>query len=420
MKMKVALFRIACGIACCAATQLLAAEKPAPEAAPADPLKAPKVSVPDKAQALWQKRLPGYISDLTVARGGDGVLVSTLPNFDRDGGSHKNLFSCFSRTGRMLWSHDLPTPVKAQAFSRDGSEAIAVTHDNEVIAYNRKGKKLWTAEGNCQPMFVSGDRSVLCFHDDDAAPTFAFDIFDAGSGKKTASFPINRDVLALRLSTDQKNIVLGLTGGQVISVGPAFKTLWQATVPGEIVDVDISSGNGGWVAILYRKAKLGAAVFDQHGKKVSDFVVPAGPDEIRFYLKSKSIAFYGNGEKGQVFSWMGEEEGGKYRQLWRRGASYSAHYSPPQVFSYRAGGESRLLAPFEEVSPGSNNTHVLSFDRLGKLALDLPITVAEGAFLYLEDFSPDSGTLAVANDDGTLAVFSITSPPESAGSGDGP
>lgn len=379
--------------------------QPTPAAVPLpDPLHADRPSQPDQAKSLWTKHLDGYISDVNVAKNGSGILISMLPNYDRDGGSHKNQFAYFSRAGRMLWNHEMPTALKAQALADDGGMAVGVTHDNQIVAFDRKGKNLWTQEGNCAPMFLSDGRGVLCFHDDDAAPSLAYEVFDLKTGKKTASFPISHDVLALRLSGDEKNVVVGLTGGEVISIDPDSKARWHANVPGEIVDLDISSGNDGWVAVLYRKKKLAAAIFDPHGKKVSEISLAPGPDQIRFYLRTKSVALYGNSEKGQVYSWT--SDGGK--ELWKKGSSFDAHYSPPQVFSYRTGDESRLLAPYEDVAKGK--TYLLSFDRAGKLALELPIEVAEGAFLYVEDYSPDTGMLAAANDDGTLAVFHVSSP----------
>jgi hypothetical protein len=210
------------------------------------PLAGPSI----QARRLWIRRLTGYISDINISSRGNAVLVGTLPDYDDEDGSRKNLLHYFDGHGRERWSKVLPTAVKSQAISAHASLAVVATHEDEVLAFSESGKKLWSAHATCSPIIINSRKEVICYHDDDAEPEIAFDVFN-WNGKKIRSYPIKNDILTLKVSEDEYSTALALTQGMVQVLGPDYKLKWNARVEGEIVDIDISIGRDPRLAVLY-------------------------------------------------------------------------------------------------------------------------------------------------------------------------
>src|SRR5262249_40300538 len=141
----------------------------------------------------------------------------------------------YSKGGRTSWHRELDAAVKSMAASDDGKLAYVSTYDNKLSAIDARGRTLWSTSGMCKPLPLTQKR-FLCYHDDDAEAGVAFDVY-TDRGRKLLSYPITRDILALKLSADERNTVIALQGGQLILFGPDFHAQWLKRMPGGIADV---------------------------------------------------------------------------------------------------------------------------------------------------------------------------------------
>ena len=284
-------------------------------------------AAPSHFALAWSQRLPGAISSMSVSRAGD-VLAATNPDPDIEGSSSKFWLTRLTPQGKIAWQQLLPAPAKDLDLSADGTLAVVSTHEDELIAYNVKGKSIWNVQGTCRPTILNKSRRVLCYHDEDVDPQIAFEIYD-WAGKKKVSFPIRGDVLSFRLSRDEKGFVMGLTGGRVLYFNTNGKLLWEKRIAGEIVDVAIASQGPVRAAILTQQKieGLGEAVlkglasalvgadataatsaaqakstliqvietFDGQGQRVGQFTPPIPVVQLDLDNKGERVFYYSNG-----------------------------------------------------------------------------------------------------------------------------
>lgn len=370
---------------------------------------------PLSIQKLWSKGLDGYITELNLAKQGNAVLVATLPDYDHEGGSRKNLLRYYDGNGRHRWSEIMPTQVKSQALSQDGSLAVATTHENQVIAYNSKGHKLWTAPGTCMPFIIESRKEILCYHDDDAEPLVAFDIFD-WNGNLKKSYPIKNDILALKVSKDEQHVAIALTKGNVVVLGPDYKMEWSGTLSGEIIDLDVSSGADPRVAVVY-SAGLGKPqkiAFMKRGKVISETSPRQQVTQVALSPDASSVFAYGNEGGGQ---YVGFFEGQPLKEVWQHGVESNAHYTQTLFVSSIKPREKtpavlQAILGVEQVSGNSRQSEVVGLDSTGALMWRLPVSSSlgadEGAFLYAQSWSPSVAKLAIATDDRHFGVFQVS------------
>lgn len=356
------------------------------------------------AQELWRKKLTGYVSDLAVSGNGEAVLVATLPNSDDKNGARRNYLSYFDRRGGRRWVVKMRTGVKSLALSDDGQLAVVTTHDNQIQAYDATGKNLWTIEGSCRPFILSRKRKIACYHDEDAEPRVAFDLYSL-NGLKLASAPAESDIMALGISADGGEIAVGLTRGQLVaySVDP-LRPLWRARVRGEIFEIGISRGGTPRVAVLYARGESRRiAVFSPRGESLGDRGIGFPADQLDFASGSADqILVYGNGRKGQALALLALQ-GRALRREWKVSEPVPAYYTQ-NMYGYGPGG---ALAAFESERGGARVGEIRSYGLDGALRWAVPLPAGESSNLYTESFAPASGVLAVASDDGILGVFQL-------------
>jgi hypothetical protein len=374
-------------------------------------------------QKLWSRALDGYITELSLSQQGNAVLLSTLPDYDHENGAKKNLLRYFDGNGHQKWSAIMPTQVKSQAISRDGSLAIATTHEDQVMAFNSKGEKLWTAHATCMPFVIETRKEILCYHDDDAEPLVAFDVFDWG-GKLKKSFPIKNDILALKVSKDEQTVAIALTQGNVLLLGPDYALKWSAKVAGEIVDLDVSNGADPKVAVLYSTGmgKSQKLTWLKGGKSQADGAPAGQVSQIAMTPDASSVFAYGNGGSGQYISMFQgpTQKSQEMQESWRHGVENNAHYTQtlfvsllPFVSPTQFVPVTQAILGVEQVSAGSRQSEVVGIGSTGVPLWRLPVSISigseEGAFLYAQSWSASTAKLAISTDDRHFGLFQVIS-----------
>jgi outer membrane protein assembly factor BamB len=359
-------------------------------------------SPPGGVRKLWTQQVPGLMTDLSVARDGSAILIATIPNPEGGAGPQETAraLTRFDRKGRKVWRIELKGVLKSMALTDDGDIALVSTYDGELLAIDARGKTIWKAEGMCKP--VPFKKRFLCYHDDDAEPGVAFDVYGA-DGRKLLYYPITRDVLALKVSDDQRNVALALDGGQLVLFGPDFQSLWQRKIEGEILDLAVTDGAQPRIAALYNtspasdRASQAVAVFDKQGKLLGDTVSAVRASQIEAVPGSIGFATYGNGKQGQSVAYY------EITEKWRRSYPRAADYTSSLLTA-----SGLVILGFEETTPSARLSHLIAFDPEGALKWNLPLVTQEGAYLYAQGFAPRTSLLAVGTDDGFLSAFQLS------------
>jgi hypothetical protein len=355
-------------------------------------------------ERLWSRQLEGVITDLSVAADGSALSVATAPDPDA-AGLKKFRLARLDRDGEAAWSRDLESPVRAQTISADGKLVLAATYDGKLTAYGPAGAERWSVEAPCRPLLLEKTSRVVCYHDDDAEPGVAFDVFDL-SGAKLSSLPIDADVLTLKVSSDQARVVVGLAGGRVILAGTDSRVEWNASVPGEIVDVAVTGAGEARVAVLYSPGKVSSeqrlVLLGPDGKKLAEGPAPHHSEAVDF--RGDAVAAYGNGSSGQWLTLLGAS-GKTLSTEWSRGDALIADFSSPLIVS----GETVVIG-FEDVVAGTRHSHVVAFDSRGGMLWNIPLPARDGTYLYGEAFAPHSpggALVAVGTDEGVLSAYRV-------------
>ena len=362
---------------------------------------------PSDLAVLWTKKFPGPITDLNLSKKGNALLVATIPDMDEGTGRYLltklTLSGSNGKTVKTTWSHPLKTQIKSQAISSDGEFVVTMNYISELSGINGKGKTLWTVEASCRPFILNETKKILCQHDDDTKAEAAFDVYD-WEGTLLQSFPVTQDLLTLKVSDDERNIALGLTGGKVVVLNEKFKPVSETTVKGEILDLAISSGDHPKVAVLYHSKKDGQNIAFLTPTEGVKLLIPPGShvEQIEISPNGKSIYVYGNSPKGQYISLLDWSQD-LPRLKWQRSDIRYADYSSAISVS-----DSQVLVGFENIEENERQSHMVVFDTDGKMKANLPLHTAEGAYLYSFSVSSESSTLATAADDSVLTLLKMT------------
>ncbi len=364
------------------------------------PLSFESSAQPAEVVKLWTKKLPGPITDLNLSKNGNAILIATIPDADADASdksSNRYMLTRFDGQGKQVWNLPLKSQIKSQAISDDGDLIVAVNYSNEVTALDKNGKSLWTVEGSCKPIILSQVSKVICHHDDDTRPEVAFEVYDF-KGKRLHSFPVTQDVLALKVSSDEKSIALGLTGGRVVLLSDQFKKLKDVKVKGEILDLAVTWDRK--IAVLHNSIRDGQRItlIDSNGK-VKGNVTPSAHVEQLEISPSEALRVYayGNSPKGQHVLMF---EGDDLKPRWQKSEGRYADYSSSILAT-----EHMLFVGFEDVEPDTRHSHLVAFDSEGKMRANVLLETEEGAYLYSYSFSPAQAIMAVGTDDSTLTVY---------------
>jgi hypothetical protein len=383
---------------------------------------------------LWSRQMNGAISDLSISKNGKAILVATSPDSDIEGSTNSYLLSRYSSTGKLIWQFKQKSPIKEVAQSQDGSFAVISNYENQLFGINAEGKILWTNEGMCKPIISDLSKKIICYHDDDNEPKVAFDLYD-WKGKKISSYEITKDVLGLKLSADEKSLVMAQANGGVVFFSSEFIPLWHKTVPGEIVDVSVSSGIAPVVAVLYRakdkpklerviildsqaslqgdlkadlKSESLAATAVQVKAKVADkrsfggeplkILFPSvNCNQIELSPSGTTLFYYGNSASGQ---YLGSLSVLSSKELWVRGGS-----TPTEYNSSISVGSSQVFMGFQENAAGERRSHILNFSYEGDIKTNIRLSPEQSAYLYNFKTAPDGTVLAVGTDDGKLSLY---------------
>jgi hypothetical protein len=362
------------------------------------------LKVTTKLPLLWSKTMRGAISGLSMAKNGQAILVATSPDPDIVGSASSFLLSWLDSRGKLVWRKKLASPIKDQDLSPDGKFAVVTNYSDEVMAYNEQGKQMWTQKGTCRPYVLPLTRKTLCYHDDDPESDIAFDVFDL-RGEKVLSYPISADILSLKYTSDERYFVLALTRGWVVLLDSEFRLVWERKVEGELIDVSVSSGDRPTVSALFRSFASGRqdpspsalALFDLQGNMKGRLALEIQPIQLEFSSQGNHLALYGNGKSGQHLQVLNFPLPGELsRWRWPASSDYSI-----QMASVGEG----VFMGIE--NPISRRNHLLYFENSGKQVLNWEIPGDERTYLYAYRVSQQAKRVAIATDDGKIAVFRL-------------
>ncbi|MBI4925707.1 MAG: hypothetical protein HY843_07265, partial [Bdellovibrio sp.] len=247
---------------------------------------------------------------------------------------------------------------------------------------------------------LSQQKKIICYHDEDAGPNVAFDLLDF-NGKKLKFFPIKKDILNLKISNDEKQIAFSLTHGEVYLLKSDGNEKWHKKINGEILDLDVSSGDHPKVAVLFLTAKgQKLIVFDENGKTQAEGIPPAHMEQIEIAPLNMHLVLYGNNSQGQnLLLFEGQKK--TLKAKWHISGAKYVDFTPSVQVT-----KDFILMSYEDSDTKHN--HVLLFDFEGKLLADIALQTEEGAYLYSHSFAEERAYLYIATDDSTLSAFKIS------------
>jgi WD40 repeat protein len=363
-----------------------------------------------KFESLWSEELPGPITDIALAKKSGDLVVANIPDVDAGG---KHLLTLFGKNGKKVFQFPSPFPVKSLDIADDGSRVVVNNYDGKLVMYDRAGVALWTSEGGCRPWILNTTKKIICYHDDDTKPSFAFDVYDF-DGKRVSRFAIKTDVLALKISDDERWFAVGLAGGRLLVFSnPAngeFKPEKEWKVGGEILDLSISNGDNPTLAAISMDLKKGQSlsIFEALKKEIATMRLSYHVEQVETFPAGKLVAVYGNSPRGQYIAVHSGYDGTlQWQTLDPRYADYS--------LAIRV-GEDKIIAGFERVgkptaasstATKSRITKLVALDIDGKMRADLSLKTAEGAYLYSFAYSQDRSLLGVGTDDKHIALYEL-------------
>lgn len=367
------------------------------------------IADPTDARRLWSSRLAGLITDLSVTRNGQGVLVATVPDAERESGQTGFHSTLLNREGKVLWDHLQNARVKSQSIAADASLAVFSTFNEKVSALDGSGKPAWETDAGCRPIVLTSRRVILCYHDDDATPGLAFEVLD-WTGKRGVSRTVSGDVLALKVSQDERSIAVGATRGQVFGFDSDFQPVLKKKLPGEVVDLSVSSGTSPRIVVLSSRPAQGQrlTVLDWTGAVIAEARPAQQLEQVEMAPNGESFFAYGNGPRGQalmfyespVISTPSGQEPVPLQPKWTQRNPRHADFSSPLLT-----GERRVIVGIESLSGGFRETRIQSFDFEGKPLWTVPIGTEEGAYLFSHSLDDGGSFLVVGSDDSALTAF---------------
>lgn len=401
---------------------------------------------------LWSQKLPGAISSLSAAPSGE-VLVATNPDPDIVGSSSRFLLTRYNAHGKIAWQKVMDEPVKEQDLSADAKITVVSNYGDRLLVYNAQGKLLWTAQGTCKPYFLNKSQKILCYHDEDVDPKIAFDLYDL-KGNRLVSYPISGDILGFKLAMDQRAFGAGLTQGRVVLFSDDGALKWQKQLPGEVVDLAVSSGPIPRMAVLLRevteegspvvikgkkqrkKIRLGGQtlyVLNENGETLRKVQLPVKALQVEMTPTGDRVFYYGCSHagsaatpitqffkedllppgRGQILGSLNLSKNHQAKD-WVHGLAQPSVYFHPFVV-----GRSGVFFGVESSQEDSQSSagfkdrgnQLLLINETGDAAETLPISSDEGAFFYAHRVAEGSATrqtrVVVSTDDGRVNVYSV-------------
>jgi len=363
-------------------------------------------------------KMAGFITDMAISDNGTRILAAVVPDKE-DPQSTKGPYLLYleAKTGKILWYFPLDAQIRTLALSNNGNFAVFSAHNDTLVALNGKGDELWSIEATCHPILLNQTNKILCYHDEDAAPRIAFDLYDWKS-KLHSSFPISTDILALKVSDDERNTVMGLTGGHVVLAGPNFKARWKKVLVGEVVDLAVSNGKKPRTAVIlnppppktpapHDKNLQKLVLLNPKGKILAQADLGARMRQLEFSPDGTGLVAYGNTDHGQYISYY-QLKGGRIEERWQHSEEKHAEFS-----SYLTVGRKDVAACLDPLEIGNADSkassphHFLVFDPFGNRRWDISVPANNGAAIATYAYSEQTRTAAIALDDGTLIAYQL-------------
>ncbi len=362
------------------------------------------------AHSVWNKKLPGLVTDLDLVRNTGALLVTTIPNYEEEEGSREFRSVLFSPEGKELFTLIQPQRVRQQSVASDGSLFVFANYEDEIVAFSSDGKRLWSLEAHCRPRVLGLIRKVLCYHDDDVKPGVAFEVID-WDGARGPVYRISGDALALESSRDEQSLVLGLTGGRVQLVDWKFRRVWEKRIAGEVIDVAVSNGITPRVFVLSldRSKRSRITVFSAKGVVESTISADSRVfQQIAASPEGDGLFALGNSASGQLLSYYHRAGAAPLGLVWEREEPRQADFSPPLV----VGDQAVLFGSATETRDSERLTKLAGFSSEGALLWTIPVATEEGAYLFVQRTEKDGRDwIAVASDGGELRAYRTDAAP---------
>lgn len=362
------------------------------------------------ARLLWSQKAGGAITDLVYSKQGNAIVAATVPDPDVAGSLHSQFVSRWSPKGKLVWRMPVKASTKALAVSDDASLVVVSNYSDQIRGLDARGKERWVFEGMCRPIVLTRLKHVVCYHDDDAEPFVAFDWLNF-NGVREFHHPIKQDILALKVSDDERWLALALTQGVVqvfeLSEQAAPALRWETQVDGEVSDLDVTAARVAALS-LRKDGKQSVRLWDSAGKILGDADVRARMTQVELAETSAEgpdrVVTYGNSLQGQHLAVFEVADKGLTEQ-WSRGFVQPAEYNS-SVQVYR----DHLVVGIEDIEASGRHSHLLSLNRGGDIRWDIPLWNEEGAYLYARGYSDGVPTLAIGTDDGILRAYRLQKP----------
>jgi WD40 repeat protein len=289
-----------------------------------------------------------------------------------------------------------------------------VTHDHELTELSAERSisrsepsQVWSASRNCRPRFLEKSRLVLCHFDDETRPQAAFELLSR-EGKVVHAFQPKTDALTLKVSEDEKWLLLSLPRGKAILWDlETQKVSREFQVEGEIQDLAVSSGENPRIGILGHSVNTGQLIYSfRRNQNRETSKVPAShpfedlemdPDGERLYLYSNSP----HGQKISALDPDGLQEKWNFHE-----PRYADYSSGIQLF--RQEKEKAVLLGVESLQDGVRQSRLIVLSsRDGSTQARLHLPTEQGAYLYHSTPDAERGRLVVATDDGMLRAYRL-------------
>lgn len=377
---------------------------------------------------LWQREMPGLVTDLNVSADAKRVLVTMIPDPEgliksrQDRWVREPVLAFLNEDGEVLWQKSLSSRPKWQSLSTDASFIAVSTYEGKLIALDPKGAILWEKENYCRPVILEHSKSVLCFRGDDAKPSgVAFDVYSA-KGELIRTHKVSHELLEAYLSQDESRIVLGLANGLIqVLDAQDFQMRWEAKVSSDVVAVSAGSGAEGVVAVLnYQRDENGkhmatVSIFKANGTPLDQVSTAGRFESLAISADSNSIVLYGNNPFGQALvnlarnpaSASVENQPTPFAEAWRQSSPRYSDYSSP--LSVVDGG---IIAGFEDPEQSDSKrsmAHLFSFGKDGKVEWTIPMVTEEGGYLFSYSKGAGKPVLVGVSDLGVLSAYRLES-----------
>lgn len=357
-----------------------------------------------RASGLWTRQIGAHISHVSATPDGRFLLVSTSGERKPDAG-----LRLFNASGKRLWFHGLPQPVRAQAMAADGSIVVTSGYDGKLRAFGKTGRQLWEHEYLGRPAVFSKSRAIVLFNDDDAEPKTAFVSYDfKGRRLGSVAFAADSDEEPLDMfaADDESFVLVSTTSNGLGSYRVDGTRLWQVSLPGNSIAAAGTTLPRARAYVLTsdgsdKRSQLLSALDSASGKKLWTRSIGPGFELLQIVRQGSAerVVLYGNTREGQLVAGFETDDG---KPLWRYSYPNNASYS-----SLLLSSGSYVTVALDEGRP-AGQLRLVSIDGNGKAIRDAAVEASHGLFSFAS--APKRGALFVGAGDpghGSVSFFGV-------------